>query len=130
MALALNAPPAGKSRTVLLNSDALTIATVSELLHARMGLNYSPITLPDWVWKTMIRIARPLSRSRMVFTPLQVAFWRVLLMAEHVTWCQGRRIERVLNNWKPRPFQDGIRDVLEHASIAEETMSDGEAVLE
>jgi nucleoside-diphosphate-sugar epimerase len=96
-----------------LSTEAMTLAHVNHLIHAKLGLPYRQINLPMTFW--MITAAsRPFIHSleRLMPGRFYNSIWRATLVADNVIYADTAKIKAAYPGRNPKLLADFIDDVL------------------
>jgi UDP-glucose 4-epimerase len=113
LALAHKPPPPGTCQIYLAEGEARALATMSQLIHERLGMAYKPIALPPWFWKSFFQAcgaatsAQSLLPSRAFGT-----FWRARLLAQNVFYANPEKLHATLPEWTPAMLEETIDETL------------------
>lgn len=105
-------PLPGKPQTIILNSELMTLADISRLLHQSLGINYNPINLPNFFWKLLSKI-RPLIYSLEKLLPAKIynPLWRASLIVDNAIYCRNDKFKGKLPKIELQTLQNTVKEV-------------------
>lgn len=106
-------PRIGIPTKYLLYSENLSISDISKLIHIKLGKKYSPIRIPNGLWKfiSTFRVIIPYL-EKILPTMIYNYFWRLSIIIDDVVWCNSKKAFNANKKWKPILLKDVIEEML------------------
>ena len=111
--IAQSPPPPGKPEIFIVLSDSLTMSGISKFMHKEMGVKYKEFRLSRMVWE-LASYTRVLNSGveRLLPYSFYNIFSRLSLISDHALWCESYTLKKRLQDWEPRKFSEGVKDVV------------------
>lgn len=110
-------PSLGKPQIIILNTEQMTLADISQSIYQTLGIEYKPIKLPQIFWRIFSRL-RPLIYFSEWFLPSKIynELWRATLIADNVIYCRNNKFLKTLPEMKLRTLESSIKDIIGKAA--------------